>query len=449
MLSAESGRLRRLSGEGAWILLGQAATVAGALVLVRVLTEHLDPAVYGELALGLTVAGLLQQVVLGGVTAGASRFYAVAAERGDLGGYRLGAARLLGLAAAAILTGGVLVTGGLWLSGLEAWAGLAAAASLLALLTGTNGVLNAVQNAARRRPVVALHQSLESWLKIALALAAVLWLGAGATPVVLGYAAAAALVLASQLVFLRRTVPASAPVASGDGRWLREIWLYCWPFSAWGVFTWMQQASDRWSLEAFASTGEVGLYAVVFQLGYVPATLLLSMAMAFLGPIFFQRSGDAADAERVAGVHRLAWRFLAAALAVTGLAFGAALALHGWLFGFLVSAEYREVSYLLPWVILAGGLFAAAQMLALKLMSEMKTRELLVPKIATALAGVAFNVVGALLAGLHGVVGGLLAFAVCYLLWMLWIGRGGAEPAAALRRDNRGAVPPATTAKEY
>ena len=407
MLSAESGRLRRLSGEGAWILLGQAATVAGALVLVRVLTEHLDPAVYGELALGLTVAGLLQQVVLGGVTAGARRFYAVAAERGDLGGYRLGAARLLGLAAAAILTGGVLVTGGLWLSGLEAWAGLAAAASLLALLTGTNGVLNAVQNAARRRPVVALHQSLESWLKIALALAA------------------------------------------GDGRWLREIWLYCWPFSAWGVFTWMQQASDRWSLEAFASTGEVGLYAVVFQLGYVPATLLLSMAMAFLGPIFFQRSGDAADAERVAGVHRLAWRFLAAALAVTGLAFGAALALHGWLFGFLVSAEYREVSYLLPWVILAGGLFAAAQMLALKLMSEMKTRELLVPKIATALAGVAFNVVGALLAGLHGGVGGLLAFAVCYLLWMLWIGRGGAEPAAALRRDNRGAVPPATTAKEY
>jgi O-antigen/teichoic acid export membrane protein len=40
---------------------------AGALVLVRVLTEYLTPAQYGQLALGLTVAGLVNQVVMAGM----------------------------------------------------------------------------------------------------------------------------------------------------------------------------------------------------------------------------------------------------------------------------------------------------------------------------------------------------------------------------------------------
>ena len=49
-------RIRRLSKEGAWIVLGQVTAVLGSLASVRLLTELLDPAAYGELALGMTVA---------------------------------------------------------------------------------------------------------------------------------------------------------------------------------------------------------------------------------------------------------------------------------------------------------------------------------------------------------------------------------------------------------
>ncbi len=80
-------RIKRLAKEGSWIVIGQIAVVAGALVLVRVLTEYLAPAQYGQLALGLTVAGLVNQVVMGGITAGIGRFYAIAAEKQDLVGY--------------------------------------------------------------------------------------------------------------------------------------------------------------------------------------------------------------------------------------------------------------------------------------------------------------------------------------------------------------------------
>src|SRR5438874_2297495 len=48
---------------------------------------------------------------------------------------------------------------------------------------------------------------------------------------------------------------------------------YAWPFAAWGIFTWMQTASDRWALQG-RGTSEVGFYAALYQLGYYPMTLL-------------------------------------------------------------------------------------------------------------------------------------------------------------------------------
>ena len=74
MSSFNSARIRRLAGESAWIIAGQLAVVAGALVLVRVLTERLDPVQYGQLALGLTVAGLVNQVVMGGLATALAAF---------------------------------------------------------------------------------------------------------------------------------------------------------------------------------------------------------------------------------------------------------------------------------------------------------------------------------------------------------------------------------------
>ena len=80
-------RFYRLAREGGWIALGQAMAVLGTLFGVRLLTELLDPVAYGELALGLTVATLVNQTILGPLGNGAARFYAPAVECNDLGGY--------------------------------------------------------------------------------------------------------------------------------------------------------------------------------------------------------------------------------------------------------------------------------------------------------------------------------------------------------------------------
>jgi O-antigen/teichoic acid export membrane protein len=189
------------------------------------------------------------------------------------------------------------------------------------------------------------------------------------------------------------------------------------------VFTWIQQVSDRWALQTFSSASEVGQYAVLYQLGFTPIALLTGMAMSFLGPILYQRSGDATDPIRNAHVHQLAWRMTLGCLLITLLAFLITLVGHGWLFGVLVAAEFRTYSSLLPWMVLSGGIFAAGQMLALKLLSDMRSAHMTNAKIVTAVLGFVLNVAGAWLAGVQGVVGAMLVFSLAYLAWMAYLGR--------------------------
>ncbi len=421
--SLPRARFQRLAKEGSWIVAGQIAAVLGALVLVRVLTEYIEPAQYGQLALGLTVAGLVNQVVMGGVTAGIGRFYSIAVEKNDLPGYLHASRRLMGYATAAVVAIAlVLMAGLLWL-GYSQWMGLAAAALAFSVLSGYNALLSSIQNAARQRAIIAFHGGLDACLKILLAVGVMLWLGSSSTAVVLGYALSSLLVTGSQLFFLRLLIRPQGEKPPASANWGRQIWAYSWPFSTWGVFTWAQQVSDRWALQTFTSTQEVGLYAVVFQLGYVPIGLATGMAMSFLGPILYQRSGSAADHTRNISVHRIAWRITFVGLFVTALAFFFTFLLHEWIFHLLVAVKYHAVSYLLPWMVLAGGIFAAGQILALKLMSEMKPAAMTTAKIVTAILGVGLNIYGAAQFGLQGVVAALVAFSSIYFFWMSWLAR--------------------------
>lgn len=415
-----SPRFLRLAKEGSWIVAGQIAVVLGALVLVRVLTEYLDPTQYGQLALGLTVAGLINQVVMGGVTAGIGRFYSVAAEKNDLPSYLNASGWLMVYATAAVVVIALVLMAGLYWFSYSGWMGLAAVALLFSVLSGYNTSLSGIQNAARQRAIVAFHGGLDAWLKILLAVGVMFWLGKSSSAVILGYALSSLLVTGSQFYFLRRLIrPLERPQASA--KWIRQIWAYSWPFSTWGVFTWAQQVSDRWALQTFASTQDVGMYAVLFQLGYVPIGLATAMAITFLGPVLYQRSGIATDHTRNTSVHRIAWRITLVGLVVTGLAFLFTLMLHESIFHFLADAQYHSVSHFLPWMVLAGGIFAAGQMLALKLMSEMKPAAMTAAKIITATLGVVLNVYGAKQYGLPGVVGALVLFSGIYFLWMAWL----------------------------
>jgi O-antigen/teichoic acid export membrane protein len=425
--SVFSPRFLGLFKEGFWIALGQAMAMLGLLIGVRFLTELLDPAAYGELALGMTVATLVNQVVFGPVSGGVIRFYAPAKERGHFTSY-MGAVRSLVWSATAIVVCITLITVvGLYLAGRSEWITMVIWAFVFAILSGCNSILSGLQNAARQRSIVALHQGFEAWARFVVAAGFMLWFGRNSAVAMAGYVVAILLVLGSQYVFFKKIESRDNPFSGEEQNWKSQIWKYSWPISIFGIFTWMQLVSDRWALGQFSTTQEVGLYAVLFQLGYYPMSMLSGMATQLLVPIFFQRAGDATDSSRNANVNSLSWRLTWLTLALTGVVFLLTMFFHGRIFETFVAKQYISVSYLLPWMLLAGGILAAAQTIALNLMSQLKTQLMMTAKIITALLGVAFNCAGAYWYGTVGIVIASILFSVSFFSWMALLSRHSGE----------------------
>jgi O-antigen/teichoic acid export membrane protein len=213
--------------------------------------------------------------------------------------------------------------------------------------------------------------------------------------------------------------------AGPDRDWQIHIWKFSWPISVFGMFTFAQTVSDRWALGFFTTTQDVGLYAVLFQLGYYPMSIASGMVVQLLAPIFYQRAGDASDSHRNADVNSLSWRVTLFTLGVTVMACLIAFLFHEQIFRLFVARQYTTVSHLLPWILLAGGLFAAGQTMALNLQSQMKTRVMMKAKIITALLGVVFNLVGAYWYGTRGIVIAGVLFSLSYFLWMVVLSQFG------------------------
>lgn len=425
-----------LGREFLWVVVGQGTAALGAVVGICLLTRALPPSAYGKLALGLTAATFAQQTLFSPLSAAALRYFAPAREAGELGPY-FRSIRALAWNAFLLLTGAGIAALVLLLA-LDggAWLRLTAGAVVFAALVGACSLLDGVQNAARQRAVVAWHDGVAPWARFLLAVALVAALGASGDAAMTGFVAATALLLASQWWFYRRRLAhircRHEPERPEDTtRWRGTLFDYGWPFVTWGLFSWAQLASDRWALEAFVSTQAVGLYAVLFQVGYYPMTLLSGLLSQLLVPVLFARAGDGRDPARFDDARRLNRRLLVLMAAFTATGVAGATLVHRPLFALLVAPEYRVMSGLLPAVVAAGGLFACGQAAALTLLSAGTSRRLLGPKVATGLLGIALNGVGAALWGVQGVVAANVLTAVAYVSWVLLVAESGGVSEAA------------------
>jgi len=417
-----SPRFHRLAKELFWIGLGQALAVLGAIMGVRLLTQVLNPTQYGELALGLTVVGLVTQLAFGPFQQGVLRFFGPAQEANELHAY-LVSVRVLFIRASVFIVGiaGVVLFG-LWVSGHVKWIALVATALVLALISGYERVLDSMQSAARQRAVTAWHQALAQWLRFLVAFGLMVWWGASSSIAMLGYLMATIAVLISQFMFFRYSFGTLILSQSYEQievkKWAERLKDYAWPFMTWGLFAWVQQSSDRWALQTFSHLQDVGYYAVLYQLGYMPIILVTGIITQFLQPILFARAGAGTDTVRVKRARQLNHQVIIAFIALTVLGTSVAAALHAHIFALLVGPEYRGVSQFMPWMVLSGGLFASSEVMALLFMSGVNTKILITPKIVTAVSGILLNTAGAFWLGLRGVVFASIGFSSVSLIGM-------------------------------
>jgi O-antigen/teichoic acid export membrane protein len=416
------GKLTAARREILWVILGQMLAATAALAGVRLMTGLLSPIAYGELALAMTIALLISQCLYGPLTNGIARFYAPASEKGDIGNYLRASWKLARSVTITLVLAAAFLTISAAIYGRTRWIALGISTLIFSVFAGYIGIIGGIQNAARQRSIVALHQAAAAWARFGFAALLIYLLGARSTTALLGYAVGTLAVLISQIAFFRKIRAPS--VGSNQDRWQGQILRYAWPFYSWGLFTWAQQSSDRWALAIFADPNDVGLFAALFQLGNNPIAMASIMALQLLAPIFYQRAGDGTDHQRNIHVGKLGWYCALAALGVTGVAVLGALLIHGQIFHLLVAEKYASVSPLLPYMFLASGIFVGSQMIELSLMSQMKTRMMIMAKITAAVIGVALNFFGAFSYGIEGVVFAGLITSVLYFLWLGVLSRG-------------------------
>jgi len=424
-LSRHSWQLSRFKGlarEGIWIILGQIASVLGSVVLVRVLTDRLNPNQYGQLALGLTIAGLFNQVAVGGIASAIGRFYSIACEKKDLGGYLRASNLLIVYSILGAIIIALALMAGLAINGYNQWTGLVAVILIFTILSGYNSALNNIQNAARQRSVVALHGGLDSLLKIFFSLYLLKSIGSSSTVVVMSFAAASLVTTASQLFFLRHLVSQQVFTVE-DSRtidWVRQMWTFSWPMVAGGLFNWGFYASQRWALDLFISTEEVGKFYALTQVAYAPVSAGGSLIMSLLLPILYARAPDPHNVRRISEIRHYVLRVVIVGVGLTFLCSCVATLFHNEIFAALVSQQYRSISIYMPLVVIAAGLLQSSIALAGILQVANKTKSILPIATLGNLIIILTNFLCAYRLGLVGLLISMVLGSVLHLSWMLY-----------------------------
>jgi len=411
--------IKSYSGEVTWVILGYLIVVLGNIFLVKILTENLDPIDYGRLALSFTLSILATQVAFSICASGIKRYYILSVEQGYAYAFSIASKQLFLTGVFVAIFIEIIILGVLFHFNKIQLLLPTFIAIIFQILLVASSLMNAVQNAQRNRKIVAVHEGMLILLRVIFSIIIFTVLNkSNLLFLLIGYVVAVGIVNTSQLVFIKSLFKKEKDTKVDVLKWKLKIWKYSKPAMYYNLFTWIQMSSDRWAIETFMSTAEVGLFSTVLQLGWAPINIMTTIGLNFVTPIFFKKSGNVKNKENNNKVNNATWAIIKVTWIVISIIFIITYFYHSNIYKYLVSEEYRSISFLLPWMILAGGFFSTSQVLILKIQSDLRPNQLVMPKIMIALLGLSFNFIGVYYFGLKGIVGGIVSSSALSFIWL-------------------------------
>jgi len=408
--------------ETAWVASGQIAAFLGGVVGIKVLTNVLAPEHYGELALGLSLAGVVNLFIFGPLGQVAMRFYAACRERGNIAGYtrvltRLHRQAILFLIVLSLFLLPIVGIGFGW-----DWVSLFALSLLFGIFSGIQGTFLSLLGALRDRKMGAFTQGLDTWLRLGFAVAMVVWIGRLGHWAILGYVLGSLVIVAMQFQIVWRHGLQDGRLANSDqqDRALRaEFLAYGLPFLAFAGLASVSLYADRWLLQSFWSAEAVGIYAAMFQIASAPIVFLMGFATQLIIPVVFSRSGDLANHERTRSSQGLLSRSVLVVgilyLVVTFVAYAWGEVLVAW----LTNAEYARHAASLWLIVLSQALFNLAQFMVASGLNLNRPKAYFIPKLVQAVSLLLAGVFLVRQGGIAGMAQALLISSVVFFLWVM------------------------------
>lgn len=415
-------KLAGVKGEFFWIIAGQAMALVSGLVGVKLLTNMMPQAAYGQLALGLSIVGLINMFLFGPLGQVILRYYSVSGERGEHAVYSILLRRLHRQTVLFIVVVGLAVSAVVHMTAGTMWAYLTMAAVCFGVVSGLLGSVQALFSAARERKLTALSQSADALLRLLLAVLLITFASREGYWVLAGYSLGSLCVLLFQLRHLHRMMPYIKAEKAIDtdavARYFDEFKRFGMPFVAFAGFAVISQYADRWLLQGLVGAEEVGIYAVLYQIASAPIALLAGIVNQLIIPVVFARAGaltHSSQIERSRHWLKLTQMGMAAAFVVAIL--GAVI----WgkpLVTWLANESYAIHAEIL-WVLALGlAMFHLAQLMVAEGLSCNSSARYFWPKIAQ---GLILLFSGYALTYVYGLVGMAAAFALSSAAYYLII----------------------------
>jgi O-antigen/teichoic acid export membrane protein len=336
---------RSLLTDGAWLTGLQVTATLGQLAGIRLLTEVLPPTVFGEFSLWLGIVTFVASGLANPTMQGLLRYYPEYAKRSEGGQVKTAARKQLVKLMVWFLP--VFVVG-LIAAFKLGWADMTIVILLVALVVVEIARMqgSALLNVVRAHRAYGLWAVAEAWGRPVMAWALVSLAGLSVTLVLAGY------LLASVCTWtvMRRLVPRDRETSIQDieqSRLADRLWRYTLPLLPLGVLGWLSGMADRYMIGALLSPAEVGLYVAIYGLASRPMLMFGGVVENTIRPVY--QSAILEGEFNHATSYLFRWT-LAIALG-SAIAITLAWACHTWLARLLLGDGYRNVSYLMPWIV--------------------------------------------------------------------------------------------------
>lgn len=412
-----------------WVAFGQLLAFAGSFVGVKVLINVMGMQTYGQLALGLTVAGALNLFIYGPIANVISRYFVIYREKNQLNVF-FGVLKSAHKTMAAIILISCLCVGSLiyMLIGYE-WTMIVMMSSLFGLTSGISLSYQSLQSAIRQRKIVALHQGLDVWARIALSVAMLYLFGNSGYIALLGYLLGTIIVAVSQNKYalgdpkIRAFLTSSQKYKQTDLQTVKEFCRYALPFILWAGIAFGSIYGDRWVLQYLFGEREVGVYAALHQIACSPVSLLVGIINQLSIPIIYECAGDMISTEQSKDSRKSLNQVVIVSSIIMFV-----ITLVVWVFSEFLVRVFTNISLLeyhnMLWIITLGAsIFQLGQILTTKGLYHNQPQVYLWPKIIQA---VTFVVIAFLLGESFGVIGipiSTCISAIIYLFAVIYVNK--------------------------
>ncbi len=407
--------------EIAWVMTGQLLSVVLGFIIIKILSG-LGTEQYGVYVLVLTAAAFAGLLFYGPLLQGFLRFYYTYAAKSLQTLFSKYFFRLLFLLSLLVLASALLLSFiNLAFPFYQLKYFFIATGIFIAALK-FNEFLNSVLNLLRKRKLNSILQGIEKTISILLLLLILKMNFLTIETAILILAAVALLFGSGKFLCFKKLLPEQQPADFGvlKTEIKSSLFPYMMPFVLWGISGWLQLNGEKWIINEYLSTSDVGIYgvmmAVVNSLVVIPNNIIVEFAM----PIIFKYYADLKDKENVLTGYMYIKLIFVLILFLTAGATVVSFFAGSFLIKLISSNSFTTFSYLLPSLTLGTGLFFTGQALTNLGMALNKPEKYLAPKIVIGIMSVILNLILIKTFGIEGVSYSVLISGTAYVFY-IWV----------------------------